>query len=417
MRDRDDMLANRFATLAPILAILYGLGFANLFLRSNFGVLAPELAGELALEPRSLSIVSSVYFFAYAAMQVPTGMLLDRYGPRRTMAGLLFFTAVGTALFALGSSTTTLALARLLMGLGCAGIFTGAFCVLSNWLTTGQVVVHAGALNSFAAFGNLCATTPFAVLIAWIGWRNSYWLFAACVGALLVAVALFLREYPADRPPAEPRGEGLTSAFAGVLDALKQPGVRRLLVIGLPMSSAGVVSGVWGAPYLRDVHALDAIGRGNVLLAMAVCATAGHFLYGQLARLLNTIKGVILTGSFAIIAATSLLAFLERPSLLLVTALFCLLGLCGAYPTLGHAHVRALVPAHLIGRGVSLINMGIMLAAAVMQLAFGWIVGAVAEAAGSAPEHAYRVAFAAQAAVTLLAIVIYVPVRDARPRG
>ena len=411
------MPVNLLPAIAPILAILYGLGFANLFLRSNFGVLAPELSRELALEPRGLSVVASIYFFAYAAMQVPTGMLLDRYGPRRTIAGLLLFTAIGTALFATGTSTATLLIARLLMGMGCAGIFTGAFYVLSNWLTPSQVVVHAGALNSFAAIGNLCATTPFAILIAWIGWRDSYWLFTASVGVLLLAVALFLRESPPGKPAPEPRREGLARAFAGVIEALKQHGVRRLLVVGLPMSSAGAISGVWGAPYLKDVHALDDIGRGNVLLAMAMCATAGHFLYGQLARRLNTIKGMITTGSFVIVAAAAMLAVLERPPLLLVTSLFCLLGLCGAYPTLSHAHARGLVPAHLVGRGISLINMGIMLAAAVMQLTFGWIVGAFVQTAGAAPEHAYRAAFAVQAAVALFAIVIYAPIRDVRPRG
>jgi sugar phosphate permease len=89
------MDAQRLSGLAHILAILYGLGFTNLFLRSNFGVLAPELARELALDPAVLSMVASAYFFAYAVMQVPTGMLLDRFGPRRTISALLLFAALG----------------------------------------------------------------------------------------------------------------------------------------------------------------------------------------------------------------------------------------------------------------------------------------------------------------------------------
>ena len=76
------MGVHRFSAIVPILAILYGLGFTNLFLRSSFGVMAPDLAREMALEPAALSMVASAFFFAYAAMQVPTGMLLDRFGPR-----------------------------------------------------------------------------------------------------------------------------------------------------------------------------------------------------------------------------------------------------------------------------------------------------------------------------------------------
>ena len=407
----------RFAAIVPILAILYCLGFANLFLRSSFGVMAPDLARELALEPAALSMVASAYFFAYAAMQVPTGMLLDRFGPRRTVATLLLFTAVGTALFATGQSAATLTMARLLMGLGCAGVFTGAFYVLTQWLHTDRVVTQIGALNSFATIGSLCATTPFAVLIAWLGWRESYWIFTACVTALMFAVALALRDAPSDRPPLSSKPEGLARAFAGVLDAVRQPGMKRLLVVGLPMSSAGTISGVWGAPYLKDVHALDDIGRGNVLLAMAACAIAGHFLYGQLARRLNTIRGMVLAGGVAILTATGTLAVLEHPPLSLVTGLFCLIGLSAAYPALTHAHARGLVSTRLVGRGVSVTNMGVMTAVACMQLVFGWILGAFAQTAGVPPEHAYRAAFAVQAAVTLVAIAIYAPIRDVRPRG
>lgn len=411
------MGALRFTAIAPILVILYSLGFTNLFLRSNFGVMTPDLARELALEPAALSTVASAYFFAYAAMQVPTGILLDRFGSRRTIAALLLFTAIGTALFAVGTSASTLTLARLLMGFGCAGIFTGAFYVLAHWLESDRVVTQVGALNSFSSLGALCATTPFAMLIAAIGWRESYWLFTAFVALLTLAVAALLRDAPPDRSPPPVRPQGLVTAVAGVLEALRQPGMRRLLVAGLPMSSAGTIAGVWGAPYLQDVHALDDIGRGNVLLAMAASAIVGHFLHGQIARRLNTLKGMILAGSCVIFLATAMLALIERPPLTLVVVLFCLIGLSGAFPAVAHAHTRGLVAPHLVGRGISLTNMGIMAAVAFMQLVFGWIIGAFAHGSAAPPEQAYRAGFAALAAAALLAIAVYAPVRDVRPRG
>ena len=410
-------MGNRFSTIAPILAVLYSLGFTNLFLRSSFGVMAPDLAREMALDPAELSMIASAFFFAYAIMQVPTGMLLDRFGPRRTVATMLVFTTLGAALFAIGRSPMALTIARLLMGFGCAGVFTGAFYVMSQWMPADRVVTQIGALNSFSALGTLCATTPFAVLIAWIGWRESYWIFTAGVGGLMIAVAVLLRDAPAERPSLSTKRKSLAQAFAGVRDAIAQPGMKRLLVTGLPMSSASTIAGVWGAPYLKDVHALDDIGRGNALLAMAACAMAGHFLYGQVARRLNTLKGMVLAGSAAVLVATSTLALVEHPSISLAAGLFCLIALFSAYPTITHAHARGLVPHHLVGRGVSVTNMGVMTAIAFMQLAFGWIIGAFAQAKGAPPEHAYRAGFAAQAAVTLLAIAIYVPIRDVKPRG
>ena len=404
-------------TFWPILAILYLLGFTNLFLRSSFGVMAPDLARGMALSPAMLSAVASAFFFAYAVMQVPTGMLLDRFGPRRTLATMLLFTTAGAALFSAGQTAHELAAGRILMGIGCAGVFTGAFYVLALWMPADRVVTQIGALNSFASFGSLCATAPLAALIAWIGWRESYWIFTAAVALLMIAVAVVMRDSPPGGVPSSAKRESLIQIFAGVRDAIRQPGMKRMLVTGLPISAASTVSGVWGAPYLKDVHALDDIGRGSVLLVMAICGMSGHFLYGQIARRLNTLKWPILAGSTVVLAVTAALALIEKPPLPLVTLLFCILALASAYPTITHAHARGLVPAHLMGRGVSVTNMGVMTAIAAMQLAFGAIIGVFPGHAGVPPELAYRTAFAAQAVMALIGIAVYAPIRDVRPRG
>jgi MFS family permease len=406
----------------PMMAILCVLGFTNLFLRSSFGVMAPHLASEMRLSPVELSAVASSFFFAYALMQVPTGVLLDRFGPRRTLATMLLFTLAGTALFAAASSGVGLAVGRVLMGIGCAGVFTGAFYVLAVWLPKERVVTASGVLNSFASFGNLTSTTPLAILIAWIGWRQSYWLFTAGVGVLLAGVALYVRDRPPGATPQaaradEKRGENLSEVLRGVGSAVRQPGLWRLLVVGFPMSAASTIAGAWGAPYLRDVHGLDDIARGNVLFAMALCGLSGHMLFGYMARLVNSSKAAIITGAIGIIAATLCLSLLVRPPLWLVTVLFCLLGISGSYPTVAMAHARGLVPPHLMGRGVSVTNMGVMLAVASMQFVFGWVVGLYPGEAGLQPEPAYRAAFAVQAGVAALALAVYLPVRDARPKG
>jgi len=408
----------RLRAFLPVLAVLYVLGFLNLFLRSSFGVMAPDLARELRLTPELLSTIASAFFFAYALMQVPTGMLLDRFGPRRTLGTMLVFTTAGAALFAIGESAATLSAGRVLMGIGCAGIFTGAFFVLALWLPADRVVTHIGALNSFAAFGALCATAPLAALIAWIGWRTSYWWFTAAVALITVAVLAVVRDAPPGGAQAHAaRGETFAQILAGAREAIRQPGMKRLLVAGLPMSVSTTVSGAWGAPYLKDVHGLDDLARGSVLLLMATCGMCGHFLYGVIARQLNTTKWTILTGGAVLFLATLTLAILTAPPVWLVTALFGVIALASAYPTITHAHARGLVPANLIGRGVSITNMGVMTAIALAQFTFGWIIGAFPTNAGVPPEHAYRVAFAVQAALAIIGLLIYGRIQDVKPRG
>jgi MFS family permease len=403
--------------MVPIFATLYALGFTNLFLRSSLGVLAPSLKTEMGLSPEMLSTVASSFFFAYAVMQLPTGMLLDRMGPRRSLGGMLLFTTAGAAIFAAATSAEMLILGRILMGIGCAGTFTGAFYVLNLWLPPERLVTQTGAVNSFSALGTLCAATPLALLIAWIGWRSSYWVFTGFVAVLTIAMLAIMRDSAPGKAASPSKTEGLKEVFAGVREAARQPSMWRLLFVGLPMSAASTIVGAWGAPFLKDVYGLDGIARGNVLLGVGACSIAGHFLYGHVARYVNSIRIVVLSGMMIVVLATGIIALQKGLPLWVISSLFCLIGFASAYPTLAHAHTRGLVPAQLVGRGVSVTNLGIMTAIAVSQLAFGWIVGAFTATAAPPPEAAYRWAFAAQALMAIVAAVIYAPIRDTRPRG
>lgn len=407
----------RSALMVPIFATLYALGFTNLFLRSSLGVLAPSLKTEMGLSPEMLSTVASSFFFAYAVMQLPTGMLLDRMGPRRTLGGMLLFTTAGAAIFAAATSAEMLILGRILMGIGCAGTFTGAFYVLNLWLPPERLVTQTGAVNSFSALGTLCAATPLALLIAWIGWRSSYWVFTGFVAVLTIAMLAIMRDSAPGKAASPSKTEGLKEVFAGVREAARQPSMWRLLFVGLPMSAASTIVGAWGAPFLKDVYGLDGIARGNVLLGVGACSIAGHFLYGHVARYVNSIRIVVLSGMMIVVLATGIIALQKGLPLWVISSLFCLIGFASAYPTLAHAHTRGLVPSQLVGRGVSVTNLGIMTAIAVSQLAFGWIVGAFTATAAPPPEAAYRWAFAAQALMAIVAAVIYAPIRDTRPRG
>ncbi|MEZ5853540.1 MAG: MFS transporter [Hyphomicrobiaceae bacterium] len=403
--------------LLAITAVLFALGFTNLFLRSSLGVMAPELAREVDLGPAALSAVASAFFFAYAIMQVPVGMLLDRFGGRITIAGMLLFTTAGAATFAGAHSVAMLSLGRVLMGIGCAGVFTGAFYVLALWLPQSSVVQRMGWLNSFAAVGTLSATTPLAALISLIGWRQSYVLFTVGVALLLVSIWVIVRDGPPGAPAHAARSEGLADVIRGVGQALRQPGMWRLLLTGLPISSSSTITGVWGAPFLRDVYGLDAIQRGNVLLAMALCAISGHTLMGLIAQKTNSVKTALIFGTLGVITAMGTLAALDHPPVVVVTALLAAMGLLASFPMVVFAHARGLVPPQLMGRGLAAANMGVMMAIASMQIVFGAIVGAFTEPGGTPPAIAYRAGFAAQAAVALVALLVYLPIRDVKPRG
>lgn len=398
-----------------MLATLYALGFINLFLRNSLGIMAPSIAEDMVLSPETLSVVASSFFFAYGLMQIPGGMLLDRFGARFTLAFLLVFTLAGAATFAMAQNATHLVIARILMGIGCAGIFSGAFFVINQWFTPDRMIVQSTILNSFAAVGGLCATAPLAAALAIYDWRACFWAFTIGVGVILLAVVTTLREPPSQASTVRSR-ESLFDILAGVRRAVGQPGMVRLLFIGLPLSCQTSIMGVWGAPYLRDVHGLNDVERGGVLFIMALTGVAGHSAYGIAARFLNSVRAALLIGSSILVLLVGALAFVEQPPLWLVTAILAAIGFFAMYPMIAFAHARALVPQAIVGRGVAVTNMGIMSAIALMQLVFGWIVGMFPAEGNAIPEMAYRAGFAVQAGLALLAIVIYAPIKDFKPR-
>jgi len=413
------MSTTRHATITlAMLTVLYALGFTNLFLRGSLGILSPALTAEMQLTPTMLSLVASSFFFAYAIMQIPTGMLLDRFGPRATLSALLLFTTIGAATFAISESAYGLIAARVLMGIGCAGIFTGAFYVLNRWVAPERLVTQSGIMNSMSSIGGLCATTPLAAMVAIIGWRESYWIFTAGVIVLLMMVALVIRDVPAGQAPPVSKSETPGDVFRGVAEAVRQPGMKRLIFAGIPLSAQTTLLGVWAAPYLRDVHSLDDIARGNVLLSMAVCSMFGHVIYGFVARAVNSVRTVIFGGMCLIIGSLTALSLLVQPPVLMVTGIFCVISIACMYPMVVFAHSRGLVPSHLVGRGIAVANMGIMTAIAVSQMLFGYVVGLFpAEASGGSPEVAYRAAFGILAVMAIVSAMIYGPVKDAKLRA
>ncbi len=407
-------------SLLAMMLALYGLALANIFLRSSMGVLAPELSAELELSPRMLGLIASAFFLSYALLQIPTGLMLDRFGPRLTVTALFTLTVAGTALFALAPSGPVMVVARLLMGAGSAAIFAGGFMVIARFYPAERFTTVGGTWNSFAMLGTFLATAPLAVLVSFAGWRTSFLAIAALTAgiALLTGVALRDRPEHGGRKAPPPSGESFSDIMAGLLAVLQTPGILGIASGGIALSAGNTILGIWGGPYLNDVHGLDQIERGKVLLWMAASGVAGHFLYGQAARAFNTLKGLVLFGALAIAAIMATLALLPAPGIGTVTALLALLGLVCGFPTLLLAHGRALVPDHLVGRGLTTVNTGVMVSIALMQVAVGTIIGAVSPSPeGQATAEGYRAAFGFISCMALVTCLIYSRVRDAKPLG
>ena len=409
----------RSPNFLAMMAALYGLGLANIFIRSSMGVLAPELAVDLALPPEMLGAIASAFFLSYALMQIPTGLMLDRFGPRIIMSGLFLLTVVGTLLFALSPSGTAMLIARILMGIGCAGVFPGAFLVIARFYPPARFTPIGATLNSFAMLGTFLATVPLAYLVTIIGWRDSFLWIGIFMALVAVLAIVAVRDQPAgvDAKAQRERQESVRDVLAGSWAVMRTPGILTITSGGIALSAGNTILGIWGGPYLNDVHNLDQTERGAVLIFMACSSIVGHLLYGQASRVISSLKRLVLGGTAAIAAIMGALALLPAPSVITVTALLAFLGMACGFPTIMLAHSRALVPDYLIGRALTTVNTGVMIAIAAMQMAIGGIIGSIMVSAdGQATADSYRVAFGFFAAMAVLTFVIYSKAKDAKPR-
>jgi predicted MFS family arabinose efflux permease len=274
-------------------------------------------------------------------------------------------------------------------------------------------------LYTLGGAGFLLATTPLAWASATIGWRSAFWLMAAVTAFLALLLYSVVRDAPEGHTGRERAPETASEIWAG----LKAVANRQLWYIcAIQFVSYGTVLavvGLWAGPYLNDVHGLDGVARGNVLLVLNVAMLVGVMSFSVIERWLTSRKWTIGCGALLSVALLLVLALTPNIGLWAAATLLVLFALASAYIMLIHAHARALLPDHLVGRGLTLQNLAVFLGVFVIQSITGFIVGGLGVTGDAAPESAYRAVFGFLAVVTLSAVAIYLRAEDVptRPEG
>jgi predicted MFS family arabinose efflux permease len=386
------------------------------FFRNSTGVIGPELMTDFGFGPGGLGLLSAAYFLGISLAQIPTGLLLDRIGPRYTIYGLMGFTVLGTLVFALAPGFSSLVTGRIIMGIGCGAAYIGATVVCARWFPPDR---FAGASSIVLASGNLgavLATTPLAWSAAAFGWRETF----LAAAALTFTGCLWAYTVVRDAPPGHAFLSRRKESIGETLNGLWQVMTNRefLRVLGVAFTNyplVVVILGLWGAPYLFDLHGLSPVDRGNILLAMALSTIAGFLIYGQLDRLLDTRKWLVIGGLGMSVLILLVLGLAGPLPVGATTALFSALGLFGSFNSVTLAHGRALFAPNLVGRMAAMFNLAVQGGVGLIQFASGLLVAAFVVSEGTIPVLAYRVLFLALAAVGLLALLFYAPLADAKP--
>ena len=393
-------MPNRISVFA-IFTIAY---FLSYFYRSANAVIAPDLARELTLNESQLGLMTSLFFAAFAAVQLPLGLGLDRFGPRFVTSTLMLVGAAGSLVFANAHSFGTLAIGRALIGVGMAGILMGALKAFSQWYSPQRYPTLSGLLVGLGSAGALAAATPLAWLNATVGWRTVFVFGAVLVVAAAVSIIVGTRNTP---PGVTWQGKqadlrSLRVVFADVRFW------RMALLVFFTNGALLAFQGLWAGPYLNDIYGVDAITRGNVLLLLSGGATAGYLLSGWLSSRIG-LANLVTLGAALFVAAQVILAL--QPPLPWMAATCVLLGLSGGLTIMLLAQPRYVFPIAITGQATTAVNLFAIGGAALVQWWMGLIIGRFPPDGVHYPPQAYTAALLASASGALLMLLFYLPLR------
>ncbi|MGE4281982.1 MAG: nitrate/nitrite transporter, partial [Magnetospirillum sp.] len=321
--------------------------FLSYLYRTVNAVLAPNIAADIALDAGALGLMTGMYLLAFGSFQLPLGLLLDRYGPRRVEAGLLVFAALGAALFAVAEQAGTLILGRALVGLGVSACLMASIKANVQFYPPRRLAVVNGVILFAGGLGAVAATQPVQMALGVMDWRGIFWILAGLT--LAMSVVLFVTV------PEKSTGVASGSVVAQLRDVVgicRNPDFLRVMpATAMTLGSFMAIQGLWAGPWLRDVAGLDGAGIARALMMMAAGMAAGYLSWGvlsdMLARFRVPILAVALFGMAWYVASLAAMVFGLRgaPDLLAVS-----FGFAGASTALCYVVVAQSVPTTMSGR-------------------------------------------------------------------
>jgi MFS family permease len=319
----------------------------------------------------------------------------------------LAITVVGALVFAFSQSPAGLIVGRLLFGLGSASSLMAPLALFATRFPPERFGTLAGVQIGFGGIGTLLATAPLAWSTALIGWRGSFLAIGVFTVLTIVLVLVFVSEDKAEDHRA--RRETFREAIGGLASIIRDPVVPKIFAVHLfAYSSLALIAALWGGPYLADVYGYDLETRGNFLLVLAISSMIGPLIWGPMDRWLGNHKLPVILGGSLTAAMLLLLAIAGTlpPSLLVLW--FAVYGVMSAHVSALIAHGKAMFPPHLVGRVITLFNMGTMGGVFFAQLVSGIVIDLFPVGTdGTYPITAYRAVFALQACAILLVLLPY----------
>ena len=358
-------------------AALYFIGF---YQRVAPAVITAELSQAFGLTAAALGNLSAFYFYSYVAMQIPTGLLADRFGPRLLLTVGAAVAGIGTAVFAMAPDTWTANLGRLLIG-GSVGVaFVSMLKLASHWMPARQFALCSALALAVGVLGAVFAGAPLRLLVDEFGWRSLMWASAATT-MLLGAVTWFAvhddpgaRGYKSYVDHVAKSDRAGDDVIAGLKEALRNRNVILMFFIaGAPSSIILTFAGLWGVPFLTTHYGLSQANAAGLCSTMMVAWAIGCLSYGAVSDRIGLRRPLYIGGMIVTLALWSILVFVPRLDYAWLVVLMMCVGFFGACFILSFVIAKESCSARLAGTVSGIANMGVIQGPMTMQPLVGVI--------------------------------------------
>ena len=393
--------------------LFFGYAFVQ---RVSPSVMTNELMRDFAVGGAALGTLSAFYFYAYASIQLPVGMLTDHFGPRKLMsfaAGLCAFASLG---FGLSDSVLTASIGRALIGGTVAFAFVGTLAIAGYWFKPAQYAMLAGLLQTVGMSGAIFGQAPLRQVVESIGWRGTMNALGA-IAILLSLLLFFLVPHRSRVQRKEGPGVGIVTGLKAVASN-SQTWLCALIGFGMAATMLGF-GGLWGVPWLTNVYGYSTIEAAGIVSMLF----AGWAIFSPLAGWASDRMGrrnpIMTLGSIVALAAFSMVIFRTPENIGLLMALIFLTGAGGCAMTAGFSSVKELNNLEYSGTALGLMNMFIVGSGAVMQPLIGWLLdmnwsGTMIDGARVYNENAYTLAFSSLLIANAAALIGTLILRETR---
>jgi sugar phosphate permease len=388
-------------------------------------VLALDIQAAFGVGGTLLGVLASAYFYPYALMQLPTGLLVDRWGPRYTVSFFFVIAALGALLMSFTESLTVAVFGRVMVGLGVSTLFVSNFKLIAEWFAPRQFVVMGGLFMAMGGVGALLASVPLAWISSLMGWRVTLAAVGVLTFVMAILIFIFVRNRPSDMglPPIR-----MKPAAGSSPDMPLWQGFKTVVTAGRfwPVSIwaffapgiAFAVGGLWGGPFLMQACGLSKHAAGGVLSTFGLSLIFGSPFLGWVANRLG--RKVVLIGcsSLMLLVCLALYLFMTRlnPAWLYVL-FFCIFLAGGAAGPIQAAVSKELFPVAIAGTAMGCVNIFPFLGGAFFQILVGMFIAGGETGARSAVLGAYQKMFLVYCVGALVSLAASCLMRETLDRG